>query len=185
MKTKTALAAIIAAIIVTPSLATITAADRKITTSKGYVDTGLATKQGTIPATGTNSNTPGDTVVTYTSTEGTIGERGIYSDGSSVPDSLNDLVTAGALGDILGNIPTVETSKLTCADQDCTLLTVSDVNAYGDGEQSQSEPVIIHRPQVGDACSTVADCAGINCGDQHLFCWDSPQGNHCECHDLQ
>ena len=174
MKTKTALAAIIAAIVVTPSLATITAADRKITTSKGYVDTGLATKQGTIPATGTNSNTPGDTVVTYTSTEGTIGERGIYSDGSSSPTSNNDLVTAGALGYKLGNMPTVETSKLTCADQDCTLLTVSDVNAYGQSG-----------PQIGDACSSTSDCAGIDCGDLALFCWDGPQGKHCECHDLK
>ena len=43
-------------------------------TSKDYVDT---TRQATIPASGTNSATPGDTVVTYTSTAGTIGERGI------------------------------------------------------------------------------------------------------------
>ena len=45
-------------------------------TSKQYVDT---TRQATIPAAGTNAATPGTTVVTYTNTAGTIGERGIYN----------------------------------------------------------------------------------------------------------
>ena len=47
-------------------------------TSKDYVDT---TRQATIPASGTNASTPGDTVVTYTDTAGTIGEREIYYGG--------------------------------------------------------------------------------------------------------
>ena len=81
-------------------------------TSKDYVDT---TRQATIPATGTNSATPGDTVVTYTSTAGTIGERGIY-DGSDDYDSSTDadnLVTAGALlqvtDEILDTMPDLPT----------------------------------------------------------------------------
>ena len=66
-------------------------------TSKDYVDT---TRQATIPASGTNSATPGDTVVTYTSTAGTIGERGIFDDWSVIIEANNlqdNLVTAGAL----------------------------------------------------------------------------------------
>ena len=46
-------------------------------TSRDYVDAQDALKQNKIPATGTNASTPGDTVVTYTSIAGTIGERGI------------------------------------------------------------------------------------------------------------
>ena len=73
-------------------------------TSKDYVDT---TRQATIPASGTNASTPGDTVVTYTDTAGTIGERGIFDDWSVgiVENSLQDnLVTAGVLLDATGEI---------------------------------------------------------------------------------
>ena len=72
-------------------------------TSRDYVDAVVATKQPKIPATGTNAATPGDTVVTYTSTgDGTIGERGIYDgfNGSgwhneySDNDDSNKLVSA-------------------------------------------------------------------------------------------
>ena len=63
-------------------------------TSKDYVDT---TRQATIPASGTNSATPGDTVVTYTSTAGTIGERGIC-------DAEADLAISGCNnGDLVTN----------------------------------------------------------------------------------
>ncbi|MBQ6736211.1 MAG: hypothetical protein IJQ90_01860, partial [Alphaproteobacteria bacterium] len=55
-------------------------ADPVTVTTQDYVDTADALKQNKIPVTGTNSATPGDTVVTYTSTAGTIGERGILSD---------------------------------------------------------------------------------------------------------
>ena len=70
-------------------------------TSKSYVDAQDALKQNKIPATGTNASTPGDTVVTYTDTAGTIGERGIY-DGTGTMGS-DDLITAGAVqGQISG-----------------------------------------------------------------------------------
>ena len=69
-------------------------------TSKDYVDT---TRQATIPASGTNASTPGDTVVTYTSTAGTIGERGIcdaetYYDGNC---GYTNLVTTDVIGSVL------------------------------------------------------------------------------------
>ena len=69
-------------------------------TSKDYVDT---TRQATIPASGTNSATPGDTVVTYTDTAGTIGERGICdADAQADGDCDNgDLVTNDLLNDAM------------------------------------------------------------------------------------
>ena len=64
-------------------------------TSKDYVDAADALKQNKIPATGTNANTPGSTVVTYTDTAGAIGERGIWE--GFLPDADSDLVAVGAL----------------------------------------------------------------------------------------
>ena len=76
-----------------------------IVTSKSYVDT---TRQATIPASGTNANTPGETVVTYTDTAGTIGERGIFNpetdfdlqNNTIAPGHEGDLVTAGIFPDV-------------------------------------------------------------------------------------
>ncbi|MBO4700191.1 MAG: hypothetical protein J5620_00385 [Alphaproteobacteria bacterium] len=73
-------------------------------TSKNYVDAQDALKQNKIPAAGTNASTPGETVVTYTTTgNGVIGERGIFNydtdydwDNHSVETGHEgDLVTAG------------------------------------------------------------------------------------------
>ena len=104
-------------------------------TSKDYVDTEVAKKQNTIPAAGTNTGTAGTAVVTYTNTAGTVGERGIY-DGSGTYNSTNDankLATASALNSAINNLPTIETSKLTCYDSpDCTLWTVADQEVYGE-----------------------------------------------------
>ena len=113
----------------------------------------VETKQNKIPATGTNASTPGDTVVTYTSTAGTIGERGIY-DGTGTMGS-DDLITAGAvdsqittvnnsitnmgnsitnMGNNITNInnqmnaetrESIGVPSLTCANQDCTLYQVT------------------------------------------------------------
>ena len=102
-------------------------------TSKDYVDT---TRQATIPATGTNSETPGDTVVTYTSTAGTIGERGIY-DGSNVYDKTTDadkLVTASALDRAVAYLPQTTVTYKTCYQHqngDCILWNLSDKDVYG------------------------------------------------------
>ena len=66
-------------------------------TSKQYVDT---TRQATIPAAGTNANTPGETVVTYTGTAGQIGERGILNPDTDF-DWLNNEVVSGHEGDLV------------------------------------------------------------------------------------
>ena len=96
------LAGIIAAITMGNAYAT----GENTVTSKSYVDARDELKQNKIPATGTNASTPGDTVVTYTSTAGTIGERGIF-DGDALfnpEDNMDDLVTAGAVIPRLDNV---------------------------------------------------------------------------------
>ena len=114
-------------------------------TSKSYVDAMDALKQNKIPATGTNASTPGDTVVTYTDTAGTIGERGIYNGGSQYNDSADSgkLVTAGT---IFSNFQSDSVVKKVCANSpDCTLW--------------ELQEVVVHKLQ----CQTAADCANISC----------------------
>ena len=112
-----------------------TPADRKTPSSKAYVDTKVDTRQNKIPAAGTNSGTLGTAVVTYTQTgNGTIGERGIYDNPNSYTagTDANKLVTASALKGSVANLPTMTTSKLTCANApDCTLWALEDQEVYG------------------------------------------------------
>ncbi|MBR6364168.1 MAG: hypothetical protein IKS08_03725 [Alphaproteobacteria bacterium] len=134
MQIKITVAAVIGALVTMPSFATDpTPAERKTVTSKNYVDTQVATRQPKIPVTGTNSATPGTTVVMYTGTAGTIGERQLYSGSANynAGTDANKLVTADALDYRANHLPTIETSKLTCANQDCTLWTIDDQTVYG------------------------------------------------------
>lgn len=118
------------------AIATTLGTDTTATTlpTTGAVVTGLNGKQATIPATGTNSATAGDTVVTYTSTAGTIGERGIYSDASqyTVGTDANKLVTASALNTVQNAVTALEGCTHTCASSDgtavCDLITINCVN---------------------------------------------------------
>lgn len=111
------------------------AADENVVSSKGYVDNRIGTRQAKIPAAGTNSATAGETVVTYTTTgNGTIGERGIYTNPSSYNSSTdaNKLATAGALNSAVTNLSTMATTQLTCANPDtCDLWTIDDQTVYG------------------------------------------------------
>ena len=152
-------------------------------TSKQYVDT---TRQATIPAAGTNANTPGSTVVTYTGTAGQIGERGIFNPETNFDYENNevasghedDLVTAGsifpAVGDLYQqieqatNLPTITTSKMTCVDSpDCTLWAVADQTVYGQ--------CLGH----GQSCgTTTAECAARCCDGASISC----SGNNCRCY---
>ena len=121
-------------------------------TSKDYVDT---TRQATIPASGTNSETPGDTVVTYTDTAGTIGERGICDAGMSDCDG-NSLVTSDRLHDTLS---TTTVTYKTCTewsgtphtDENCILWNLTDKYVYGSCID------------VGQSCTTDYDCCNENC----------------------
>ena len=112
-----------------------TSTDRKTVSSKAYVDTSVETRQEKIPAAGTNSANAGTTVVMYTTTgNGTIGERGIYDNPANYTagTDANKLVTASALKGSVTNLPTMETSKLTCANPDtCSLWTIVDQQVYG------------------------------------------------------
>ncbi|MBO4582813.1 MAG: hypothetical protein J5714_02020 [Alphaproteobacteria bacterium] len=110
-----------------------TAEDLKTASSKAYVDTAVATKQVKIPAAGQTNGGSGETVMTYTvNGNGEIGERGLYSDASSYnPNTDGDkLITASALNATFTNLPTTDTTKLECANQDCTLWTIVDQSAY-------------------------------------------------------
>ena len=111
-----------------------TQADRKTVSSKAYVDTSVETRQEKIPAANPNNTTIGVLVVTYTNTgNGTIGERQIY-DGTNnyTSGDANKLVTASALKGSVTSLPTMETSKLTCANPDtCSLWTIVDQEVYG------------------------------------------------------
>ena len=98
------------------------------------MDTNVELKQPKIPAANTNSGTPGVSVVTYTSTgNGTIGERQIYDGTNAYTNGdANKLVTAAALNGTVTNLPTMQTSKLACADSPtCSLWTIVDQQVYG------------------------------------------------------
>ncbi len=72
---------------------------------------------------------------------GTIGERGIYSDPTNYTAGTdgNKLVTASALKGSVTNLPTMETSKLTCANPDtCSLWTIEDQQVYGGNNNNNS-----------------------------------------------
>ena len=103
-------------------------------TSKTYVDT---TRQATIPTAGTNSSTPGSTVVTYTSTAGTIGERGICNDPDDDDCGSSDLTTVGFLQD---NLPAGATCYERSNSGECILVYMpsqctsrGDCNCYENG----------------------------------------------------
>ncbi len=109
--------------------------DKKIT-SQPYVEAQLGLKQDEIPAANTAGVGAGDTVITYTDTVGggVIGERELFTGGTYDADSdSGKLITAGALNNTFTNLPTTDTTKLQCANQDdgCTLWTIVDQTAYG------------------------------------------------------
>ena len=97
MKTKSYIfAGIIAAITMANAYAT----GENTVTSKSYVDARDELKQNKIPIAGTNASEPGESVVTYTSTAGTIGERGIFDPSTGWDDENNEIVS-GHEGDLL------------------------------------------------------------------------------------
>ena len=117
------------------------AAGENTVASKSYVDARDDLKQDLIPESGVNidANGIGDTVITYTDTEGVIGERNIY-DGENDYDEDDDadsLVTAGVIADFASAVEniTIENTVLSpvnhslqsCSsgDTDCDLWTIS------------------------------------------------------------
>ncbi len=102
-----------------------------------------------------------NTVVMYNTT-GTIGgERAIYDGtGTYTSGNANDLVTAGAVadlvtvptaGDIAEDLPTVETTKLTCANTGtCTLWAMDSQEVFGAECETDSD---CGAPQSGKVCT--------------------------------
>ena len=153
-------------------------------TSKQYVDT---TRQATIPATGTNAATPGTTVVTYTNTAGTLGERGIFNpeidfnfQNNTIADGHEgDLLDAGSIfpaliamdADIQGiqnNLVKTTVTYKTCYQEvngECILWNLTDKTVYG--ERS--------------SCSTNSDCGSI-CSARGMGCGGTCQNNSCVCY---
>ena len=134
------LATIVAIVIAMPSFADPTPLDRKTVSSKAYVDTSVETRQEKIPAANPNNTNIGVSVVMYTEDgDGEIGERGIYDNPASYTagTDANKLVTASALKGSVTNLPTMETSKLTCANPGtCSLWTIVDQEVYGDEDNN-------------------------------------------------
>ncbi len=118
-----------------------TQADRKTVSSKAYVDTSVETRQEKIPATNPNNTNIGVSVVMYTEDgDGEIGERQIYDGTNTYTNGdANKLVTASALKGSVTNLPTMETSKLTCANPGtCSLWTIEDQQVYGNTNNNNS-----------------------------------------------
>ena len=146
----------IGAIVSALTINSVFATGENIVASKSYVDT----KQIKLHAANANPANNGTTVVTYTDTEGTPGERGIY-DGSTTYSAATDsdsLITAGALG---AAVPSIETTKLTCANQNdgCTLWTISDQYAL------QGVQTLPSCSGLTESCSSNSDCCGTNVCD--------------------
>ena len=175
MKTKSYIfAGIIAAITMGNAMAT----DENTVTSKSYVDARDELKQNKIPATGTNASTPGDTVVTYTSTAGTIGERGIYDSGIAIDKQgqivsghEGDLVPASEFvpavidihNDIINNITSVNNS-ITDVNNSITNMGNSITNITNQMNAQTLESVNVQLPLT---CAN--SCAGLS-GDKLAAC---------------
>ena len=102
-------------------------------TSRDYVDNVLGVKQAKIPSAGTAGAPAGDSVITYTASNGQIGERALYTD-STAYDATNDgdkLITASALNGAFTTLPETETTKLQCTDSNCLLWNIVSQTAYG------------------------------------------------------
>ena len=109
----------------------VVAADNRVT-SVDYVDAGLGTKQNTIPAANTAGVGAGESVITYTASNGQIGERALFTGGTYSADDADKLITASALDTAFTNLPETPTTKLVCANSpDCTLWSIVDQTAYG------------------------------------------------------
>lgn len=113
--------------IISAIIGTAYAVGENTVTSKSYVDAMDATKQGIIPATGTNASTPGTTVVTYTGTAGTIGERGIYHSGSFF-GNMDDLTTVAGVYNVISDLPQPGAVQRVCVNPpSCTLWELRDI----------------------------------------------------------
>ncbi len=136
-------------------------------TSKDYVDTEVGKKQNTIPVSGTNSSTPGNTVITYTDIAGTIGERGICNDPDEDYCNDGDLVTVNQLGEQIKrlDLQPITTTNRTCTewvanaahtDANCLLWNLVDQTVWGIEELVAPISCLVE----GESCSIDSPCCG-------------------------
>ena len=133
--------------------------------SENAVHDALANKQNQIPVTGTNASTPGDTVVTYTSTAGTIGERGIatqyvagYSDaetGDWVEPGNDDLVTGSYVKSAIQSAQSEQSVRTPVVKKTCT--------AWSSNQHTDANCLLWDlsiRYVYAKQCLTDSDCGG-------------------------
>ncbi len=165
-------------------------------TSKQYVDT---TRQATIPVAGTNRNTPGSAVVTYTGTAGQIGERFICdADAEDNGDCDDDnLVTLDLFGNQISGLNDQMDNFYNYFDnqiqQATNLPQTASTNkvcvAWEPGMESGGDAYCILWNLVDTlvygfpACQTTADCNdfAFSCQTRMASCGGTP--SHCECSD--
>ncbi len=138
-------------------------------TSRGYVDTQVATKQTKIDATG--ANFPNGSVVETTGTEGVVTQRGIFNpstdaetdpfDGTVWPKQghANDLVTAGPIYEQINDTAYIVKSHTHKIRQECA-------EYVANAEQTPENCLLWYLPYTdtgpavyfGSSCATDADC---------------------------
>ena len=163
-----------------------------IVTSKSYVDT---TRQATIPAAETNIETPGVSVVTYTDTAGTIGERGIFNpetdfDGQNntiAPGHEGDLVTAGIfpdVGQMYNQIQEIQNNMPDFDDLPETTVTYRTCTEWLDGAAHTDQNCILWNlsdKNVYGKCATNNDCSSVDCSWRGDGAWARCNNGSCQC----
>ena len=145
--------------IISAVIGTAYAAGENTVTSKSYVDTQDALKQNKLHTASATPANNGTTVVTYTDTEGTPGERGIATNftafarinaetGDLEEPDADELVTGSWVKGAMESVPTKTTTGLVCYNSPaCTLWTI------------QSQTVMKARE-----CNLDSDCTGCSFG---------------------
>ena len=164
-------------------------------TSKDYVDTEVGKKQNTIPVSGTNASTPGTTVVTYTNTAGTIGERGIFNpetdfdfqNNTIAPGHEGDLVTAGIFPDVgrmYNQIREIQNNMPDFDDLPETTVTYKTCTEWLDGAAHTDQNCILWNlsdKNVYGKCATNNDCSSVDCSWRGDGAWARCNNGSCQC----
>ena len=164
-------------------------------TSKDYVDTEVGKKQNTIPVSGTNASTPGTTVVTYTNTAGTIGERGIFNpetdfdfqNNTIAPGHEGDLVTAGIfpdVGQMYNQIQEIQNNMPDFDDLPETTVTYKTCTEWLDGAAHTDQNCILWNlsdKNVYGKCATNNDCSSVDCSWRGDGAWARCNNGSCQC----
>ena len=166
----------------------------QVITSKTYVDAQLASKQNIIPAAGENTADAGESVVMYTDTAGTIGERAIFDldndydyDNHGVYEGHEDDlvpatayqyledwagVIAGNVDNMQGDIDDMVVPDLANLNQ-TTIITKTCVEWVSGAAQTDANCLLWDLTDTtayacvinGNPCNTNGECCSNNCDD--------------------